>query len=260
MNRALDTDLNPVPLHTNGIVLSTSLADILRARIGDTVQVDVLEGRRPSIEIPVTGVAETLIGSPAFMSLDALNQSLNEPRRVSAVYLTARPDRVRDLQLRAADMPQVAGVSVKRDAETAMQKVMNEGAGATRYVMALAAAIITFGVIYNSARISFAENARDLASLRVMGFTKGEAAFVLLGEMAVVVFIALPLGAVMGYFLSFAISEGFSTDIYQIPNVFSPQGYGAAALVVLVAALASGWIVKRDVDRIDLVSALKVKE
>ncbi len=260
LNRALKSDLEPVELHTNGIVLSTALAKVLNAEIGDTIEVDVLEGRRPNLTVQVTGVAETLLGSPAYLSLEGLNRILEEPGRVSAVYLSADTDRLAALQLYFAKMPRVAGISVKRDAEQAMQKIMNEGAGSTRYVMALIAAVITFGIIYNTARISFAESMRDLASLRVIGFTKGEASYVLLGELAVVVLVALPLGALMGYFLSFAISAGFSTDIYQVPSVFNPSGYGTAVLVVLAASIVSGWIVKRDVDRVDLVEALKIKE
>ncbi|CUH44676.1 ABC transporter permease [Ruegeria atlantica] len=260
LNRALKSDLEPVELHTNGIVLSTALAKVLDAEIDDTIEIAVLEGRRPNLTVQVTGVAETLLGSPAYMSLEGLNRILKEPGRVSAVYLSADSDRLAALQLYFADMPRVAGISVKRDAEQAMQKIMNEGAGSTRYVMALIAAVITFGIIYNTARISFAESMRDLASLRVIGFTKGEASFVLLGELAVVILVALPLGALMGYFLSFAISAGFSTDIYQVPSVFNPSGYGTAVLVVLGASVVSGWIVKRDVDRVNLVDALKIKE
>ena len=94
----------------------------------------------------------------------------------------------------------------------------------------------------------------------MLGFTKGEVAFVLLGELAVVTLIALPLGAVLGYFLSFGIAAGFSTDLYQIPAIFTPESYGVAALAVMAAALASGWPVKRNIDRADLVSALKTRE
>ena len=120
--------------------------------------------------------------------------------------------------------------------------------------------VITFGIVYNSARIAHAERARDLASLRVIGFTKGETAFVLLGELAAVTLIALPVGAVLGYYLSFGIAAGFSTDLYQIPANFDPGSYGFAALVVIGAGLTSGWLVKRDIDRADLVSALKTRE
>jgi putative ABC transport system permease protein len=137
---------------------------------------------------------------------------------------------------------------------------MNQGAGAIRYVMGAIAFIITFGIVYNAARIALAERARDLASLRVMGFSRGEAGFVLLGELAVVTLLALPLGALMGYYMSFGIAAGFSTDLYQIPAIFDPVSYGQGILVVLGAALISGWLVKRDLDRVDLVEALKTRE
>ena len=157
-------------------------------------------------------------------------------------------------------MPTVAGVSLKSQAEAAFQTLMNTGAGAIRYVMGAIAFVITFGIVYNAARIAYAERARDLASLRVIGFTRGEVAFVLLGELAVVTLVALPMGALMGYYLSFGIAAGFSTELYQIPAIFDPASYGFAAGVVLVAAIGSGWLVKRDIDRTDLVSALKTRE
>ena len=158
------------------------------------------------------------------------------------------------------NMPTVAGVSLRSEARAAFKKLMDTGAGAIRYVMAAIAAVITFGIVYNSARIAFAERARDLASLRVIGFTKGEAAFVLLGRTGVITLFALPVGAVLGYYLSLLVSEGFSTDLYQIPAIVVPESYGTAALAVLLAAAVSGWLVKRDLDRIDLVSALKTRE
>jgi putative ABC transport system permease protein len=94
----------------------------------------------------------------------------------------------------------------------------------------------------------------------VIGFTKGETSFVLLAELAVITLCALPLGSLMGYYLSFAISRGFSTDLYQIPTIFVPESLGLAAIAVLGAAVISGWIVKRDINNIDLVSALKIRE
>jgi putative ABC transport system permease protein len=157
-------------------------------------------------------------------------------------------------------MPTVAGVSVKKNVRAAFQKQMDMGAGMMRFVMAVIAGVITFGIVYNAARIAYAERARDLASLRVIGFTKGEAAFVLLGELAVITLVALPVGSLIGYYLSFAIAEGFSSDLYQIPAVFSPESYGAAAIAVIAATIVSGWLVKHDLDRADLVSALKTRE
>ncbi len=260
LNRALDADLKPIALPEHGLILSEALAGKLGIRPGEVLRVDVREGRQPQFEIPVAGTAESLLGAPAYMDIDALNRTLREPRRVSGAYLMI--DEAMDDAIYAAlqNMPTVAGVSPKSDARNAFLDRMNEGAGATRFIMGAIAFIITFGIVYNAARVALAERARDLASLRVIGFTRAEVAFVLLGELGLITVAALPLGAVFGYYLSFAIANGFSTDHYQIPTIFDPASYGRAALVVLGAALVSGWAVKRDLDRMDLVGTLKTRE
>lgn len=260
LSRALDGDLAEIPLQGRGIVLSTALATKLNIRPGDTLLVDVREGRQPVLNIPVTAVAESLLGAPAYMDLNALNRALREPNRVSGAYLSIDQARAREIYTALQDMPTVAGVSLKSQAEIAFQTLMNTGAGAIRYVMGAIAFVITFGIVYNAARIAYAERSRDLASLRVIGFTKGEAAFVLLGELAIVTLVALPFGALLGYYLSFGIAAGFSSELYQVPAIFDPASYGFAAMVVIGAAVTSGWLVKRDIDRTELVSALKTRE
>ncbi len=260
LNRAVDKDLATIVMRQEGVILASALADILDITPGESLTVDVREGRQPVLNIPVIGIAETLLGSPAFMELEALNRALREPNRVSGAYLRVDAAHSEGIYRKLKDMPTVAGVSLKADARLAFQKLMDTGAGAMRYIMAAIAAIITFGVVYNSARIAYAERARDLASLRVIGFTRGETAFVLLGELAVVTLLALPLGSILGYFLSFGIAAGFSTDLYQIPAVFTPESYGMAVLAVVLAAITSGWLVKRDIDRADMIIALKTGE
>ena len=260
LNRAIDKDVTTIFIRQEGVILASALADILDITPGETLTVDVREGRQPVFDIPVIGIAETLLGSPAFMELGALNRALHEPNRVSGAYLRIDAAQSEHIYRLLKDMPTVAGVSLKTDARVAFQKMMDTGAGAMRYIMAAIAAIITFGVIYNAARIAYAERARDLASLRVIGFTKGETAFVLLGELAAVTLLALPLGAILGYFLSFGIAAGFSTDLYQISVVFTPESYGTAVLAVVMAAVMSGRLVKKDIDRADLIIALKTGE
>ena len=260
LSRALDGKKKPIALRKNGIVLSKPIAKILHIAPGDMLTVEVREGRRPTVQIPVSGISETLLGSPTYMDIESLNRILKEPGRVSGAYLSLDKSQSESVYTAIKNMPAVAGISLKQDSLEAFQRLMDTGAGATRYIMVLIAAVITFGIVYNTARIAYAERERDLASLRVIGFTKSEAAFVLLGELAVVTFAALPLGALLGYYLSIAIAEGFSTDIYQIPAEYSPANFGAAGIAVIVAAIASGWLVKRDSDRVDLVSALKSKE
>ena len=260
LGRALDSDLADIPLGGGGIALSTGLATKLDINAGEMLTVEVRTGRQPILQIPVTAVAESLLGSPAYMDLDALNRALREPNRVSGAYLSIDQSHASEIYTALQDMPTVAGVSLKSQAEGALQKQMDRGAGAIRYVMGSIAFVITFGIVYNAARIAYAERSRDLASLRVIGFTKGEAAFVLLGELAIVTLVALPIGSLMGYYLSFGIAAGFSSELYQIPAVFDPASYGFAAMVVIGAAVASGWLVKRNLDRAELVSALKTRE
>lgn len=260
LSRALDRDLREIIPSANGIVLSTALAEILEIRPGEILTVEVREGRQPTLQVPVTAVAESLLGAPAYMNLQALNRVLREPGRVSAAYLSIDHARASEIYGDLRQMPAIAGVSLKSNAERAFETIMNTGAGAVRYVMGWIAFVITFGIVYTASKIAYAERARDLASLRVLGFTRGETAFVLFGELAVVTLAAVLLGALLGYYLSFGIAAAFSSELYQVPAIFDPASYGSAAIVVIVAALASSAMVKRDINRIELVSVLKTSE
>lgn len=260
LNRVVDRQYRPIEMRRDGLIMAQALADILHIKPGESVTVEVREGRRPVLQIPVIGLAQTLLGAPVFMETEALNRALKEPGRVSGAYLTLEPGQAGQVIEAVKDMPAVAGVSQKQNARNALVEMMNEGPGFTRYIMTIVAGIITFGIVYNAARIALAERARDLASLRVMGFTRGETAFVLLGELAIVTLLALPVGVGLGNWLTYLIVEGFSTDIYQIPVVFSPWSQGIAVVAVVLASVVSGWLVKRDVDRTDLIEALKTRD
>lgn len=260
LNRALDDRAQPIPLPETGIVLSRALADILGSQPGGMLTVEVREGRQPVLEIPVAGIADTLLGAPAYMRLDALNRALREPGRVSGAYLTIDAARADAIYAELRDMPTVAGVSLKAQARDALARQMNQGAGMVRYIMSAIAFTITFGIVYNAARIGYAERAHEMAGLRVIGFSRAETAFVLLGELAVVTLVALPLGGGLGYYLSAVIAQGFSTDLYRIPVLYNPESFGTGVIVVVIAALVSGMLVKRTLDRADLVEALKTWE
>ncbi|MBR9842467.1 MAG: ABC transporter permease [Rhodobacteraceae bacterium] len=260
LNRAVRKDMSDITMPAQGIVLARALADTLNIGPGETLRVEVLDGRRPVIEVQVAEVAQTLLGAPAYMRFEGLNRALGEWGRVSAVYLRVDAAEMDALYAALKEMPTVAGVTQREDARAAMQKLMDTGAGAMRYVMAAIAGVITFGIVYNAARIAFGEQSRDLASLRVMGFTRGETSYVLLGELVVVVLLAVPLGIGIGYYLSFLIAAGFSTDLYQIPTGFRAEAFGFAGVAVLLATVISGALVRRDIDKVDLVETLKTRE
>ncbi|WP_323786517.1 FtsX-like permease family protein [Thalassovita sp.] len=260
LNRVIGKDFNQISMRREGLIISESLAGELHVGPGDWIEAEIREGRRPVLRLPVIGTAQTLTGAPAFMEIGALTRALKEPQQVSGAYLTIDEDYTKQIFEQIKRMPWIAGASLKQDVRNALVEIMNTGPGSVRFVMLAVAAVITFGIVYNSARIAFAERARDLASLRVMGFTRSETSFVLLGELAVVTLVAIPLGSVAGYGLTYLMVKGFSTDIYQIPAIYSPQSYGWGMIAVLVSAAVSGWLVKRDLDRIDLVQALKTRE
>lgn len=258
--RVLDTQLRSLSLTGEGLIVSQPLAGLLGLQVGDRVLLDVREGRRAQVEVAVVGIAQTLLGAPAFMNIDSLNRLLNEPGRVSGAFLRIDSTAQAQLYARLKNLPAVAGVTIKASSRRAFKTMMDQGAGAMRYIMLAVAGIITFGIVYNSARIAYAERARDLACLRVVGFTRVETAFVLLGELMIITLLALPLGCALGYGLSQLIALGFSTDLYQIPAAVGARDIGVATVAVLVALVCSGYLVQRDIAGLDLASALKVRE
>lgn len=260
LNRAVDTDLRSIYVRSDGVILSEPLMEKLQLAPGDLVTFEVREGRRPTIDLPVAGVANTMIGLPAYFEIGALNRALGDGPLVSSAYMQIDANKRDEIYRKLKDMPTIAGVAMQKESRDAFQKMIDEGPGTFRYIFTLFSVLIAVGVVYNSARIALAERRRDLASLRVLGFTRGEAAFILLGELAVLTVLALPIGGSLGYLMSSYIAKAFSTELYQIPVVLSWNSYGIATITVLVSAAVSGLLVQRDVNKLDLVRALKTRE
>jgi putative ABC transport system permease protein len=122
------------------------------------------------------------------------------------------------------------------------------------------ASLITIGVSYNAARIALSERAREFASLRILGFTRGEVSLILVGEIMILTVLAQPLGWFLGYLIVLATTQGFDSDLYRIPLVLEPATFAVASLVVLAASLAAVLIVRRRIDRLDLVQVMKTRE
>ncbi len=260
LSRPIDSDLRQIPLPENGLLVSISLAEELDVSIGDVVSLEVLEGRQPVLTVPVAGIAESFVGAPAYMRLDRLNEALDEGPRISGVYLETDKAKLDALYGRIKDMPQVVGVAVHDALRRSFEQLMSETTGTTNAINALFAALIAIGVVYNSARVALSERARELASLRVLGFSRAETSYVLLGEMALLTVLAVPLGLAFGSGLAWYLVQSFSSDLYRIPMVISPATYGYAVSVILGASLATGILVNRDVRRLDLIRALKTRE
>lgn len=260
LRRVIDTDLNPVPIPAEGLVLTERLGERLGVRPGDTIEVEVREGRRRVRRVPVSGFTEQYLGLGTYMEIEALGRLVGGGAAYSGAYLLT--DRRHDAELLRAlqDRPRVAGVlAQERALESYMENAENTLLVFT-FVLSLFAGVIAFGVVYNNARISLSERDRELASLRVLGLTRGEVAFVLLGETGLLALLAIPIGIGLGAVASHAYVGALETDLYKIPAVLTPRTYAIAACVVLGAAAVSAAIVRHRIHRLDLIGVLKTRE
>ena len=260
LSRLVDVRRGVQDVPPGGLVLSAFLAEALGVRPGDTVQVELLQGERRTHAVPVTATIEQYVGAPAFMHIDALRRLVNEGDLVSGAFLDVADTGAAALYRSLKTSPRVASVSIKRAALDNFNRTLDE----TLYVMIffnlLFAGTIAFGVIYNAARVSLSERARELASLRILGFTRREISAILLGELGVVTVAAIPPGFVLGYLFSVLLSRAFATELFRLPVVISSRTYAFAALGTLGAALVSALAVRRRLDRLDLIAVLKARE
>jgi len=260
LRRLLDRYERETPIPPSGLVLSKGLGDILGLILGDTVLVEVLEGTRPSRLLVVTGLVDDLIGVSALMDAGALSRLLGEEKAMSGAYLSVDPVQAAALYVQLKQMPAVASVSVRETDLANFEKTLAESSRISSRVLVIFAIVIAVGMVYNGSRIALSERARELASLRVLGFTRREVSTMLLGEQAILTVIAIPVGLVLGFGLYALIAVVFSSELFRMPLVISNATYVFAVLVMVVAAVLSAAVVRRRVDRLDLVAVLKTRE
>lgn len=256
----LDMDLRPVELPPSGIVLTDYLGGILGVGPGDMLTIEVLEGNKPVRQVPVAGLVKQYIGLMGYMDLAALNRLMREGSTVSGAYLAADMLYQKEIYRKLVEMPRVAGTVVRKDEIRNFYETQAEAMLFFTFVALVLAGIIAFGVVYNSARISLAERSHELASLRVLGYTRGEISYILLGELGLLTLAAIPLGFLIGRGLCSYIAQALESDLFRIPVATEPSTYALAAAVVLVSASVSGLIVRHRLDHLDLVAVLKTKE
>lgn len=260
LHRIVDAELRVVAPPRDGLLVSPKLAEVLAAAPGDVLTVEVLEGERQVLRLPVAAIVEEYLGTPAYMDLAALNRALGEGVRVSGAYLLVDAAAKPALFARLKETPGVATVSIKSATLESFRRTMAESMEIMLIFYIGFGAVIALGVLYNSARIALSERARELATLRVLGFTRFEVSYILLGELTLLTVAALPLGCVLGYGWAWSIVQAFENDMFIIPLVIDRATYGIAALTVLASALLAGWLVRRRIDALDMVAVLKTRE
>jgi putative ABC transport system permease protein len=260
LRRIVDQNHGALPVPPSGVVLNSKLAEILRVGVGDTLDVRVLEGRRPERSVAVVATVEEMFGISAYMDYDALHALLREPPTVSGAYLSVDAASVAGLNETLKRLPAVAAVYSPAVLRETFEQQLAENLMISITFLLVLASILAIGVIYNGARIALAERGRELASLRVLGFTRHEVAVLLLGEQASITALAIPLGWVIGFGFGIVILGTMDMERYRIPLVISANTYLFSALVTIAAATLAGLAVRRRLNRLDLIEVLKTRE
>jgi putative ABC transport system permease protein len=260
LRRLVDSQLKSVDLPHEGLLLTTKLADLLGVSPGDMVQVEVLEGERPIRQVQVAGLIDELIGLSAYMDIGALNRLMREGETISGSFLAVDSLAAPRLYSLLKRTPAVAGTSVREAMLASFRETIQQSLAISTSALIIFACVIAFGVVYNSARISLSERGHELASLRVLGFTRQEISVILLGEQAILTLVAIPLGLALGLGISFLLARLMTSELYRIPVVISRASFGFAFTVVAIAALLSGLLVLARLYRLDLIAVLKARE
>ena len=260
LRRLLDKKLQVVDLPPNGVVLSAKLAEILGVSVDDGLTVEVLEGERPTRTVPVAGLVDDLVGLSAYMDIHALNRLMREGQTLSGAYLTIDSNYTDQLYKQLKQTPAVAIVALRQATINQFQQTIVAAQEIFNTALIAFACIITFGLVYNSAQIALSERSRELATLRIIGFTKTEIAFILLGEQAILTLIAIPIGFVVGFGLAAFASQAFNLELYRLPLIVTQANYAFAFFVTVIASFFSGWIIHRLLNHLDLIAVLKTRE
>ncbi len=251
-------EITPPP--EGGIIVSAKLAEVLGAHIGDELIVEALEGRRPTRAVPLVALADDFTGIAAYMERTAINRFLGEGDVVNGASITLDAARRAEFLRELKGIPRVSSVAVKETMRKSFRETTAQSMGLIQTIYLTFAVIVAFGVIYNNARISLAERARELATLRVIGLTQREVGAIVVIELVLLSVIALPIGLVLGTGLATGIISSVNTETVRLPIVFTSYTYTFAAIVVLLASAFSALVVLRKLKQLDLIGALKAPE
>lgn len=259
LTQIVDSDggLHKAPLE--GLLVSEVLLDVFDTRVGERLRVRVREGERPELELPIVGSLQDMLGLNVYMDSAALHRVLGEAESVGVAYLQVDPRQRAEVLQALRDRPEIAGVTEQERVLSRFQAQTADQMNSTTWIMTLFAVVIAAGVVYNNARLSLSIRGRDLASLRVLGFYRGEIATLLLGELALQVFLALPLGMWLGTVLAQAMMATADPEQYRFPVIISLKTYVFAGGVTLAAAVVSALLVRRKLDHLDLTAVLKTR-
>lgn len=260
LNRPMDANSYPLPIPSDGLLISKKLAEVLGVKPGDRLYTEIQEGRRPRFELPIVGLISDYSGLAAYMEIGALRRLMKEGDSINGAYVAVDPALWRTFLKELKETPRIATVSINAAVQQTFRKTVAESISLMRNIYFIFSVIVSCGVVYNSARIALSERSRDLATLRVIGFSNREVSAVLIGELALLTLVALPIGFLIGGQLAHLIVSSASTETVRIPLILSYKSYAMAAGIVVASAGFSFYVVSRRLRNLDLLSVLKARD
>ena len=257
LRRVIDQQLSAVSMPSKGLILNDKLAKILHLNVGDFVSVEVLEGQRKTLRIPVNNITDEFIGLGAFMNIHELNKLMNQEARITGVSLAIDSNQASQLYSEVKKIPAIIGLNITSVIRVIFEELMAENLLMMMSINILFASFISFGVIYNTARIALSERGRELASLRVLGLTRKEVAYILFGELGIITLLSIPLGLFLGTIMAQGMISSFETELFRVPFYINNSTYAYSSIVILLSTIFSFYLVWLQVNQIDLVSAQK---
>lgn len=260
LSRVVDAEDRVIDVPPGGLMLSQRLAEALEVQTGDLLEVEFLSGRRDIYDLPVAGTIIQYFGLGASMDADTLAALFRRGPRVSVANVTLDAARADDFHAALKDIPNLAGSIMMTKNRRSFEDTIEENVLIMTTVYGILGILITVGVTYNGARVQLSERARELASLRILGFTRWEVSYILIGETMLLAIAAQPIGWLIGFNIARLMTNSFSSDLYSVPLVVEPATFTYASLIVLASALISVLLVRRRLDRLDLVAVMKTRE
>ena len=260
LTRMFDVEGRALDLPPTGLLVSKKLADLLGARVGDRLLVQFLEGPQPRHELVLHGLIGDYHGLNAVMNINAVRQLMLERETINGAHLKIDPLVWSDFLESVKAAPRIATLGIKSAMKESFRRLTGESLRLIQRIYFIFAILLAFGVVYTSSRIAFSERSRDLATLRITGFTHGEVANVLIAEHALLLAIALPIGLLVGGQFADLTIQAASTESARLPLVLSAETYSTACFVVLISAGISLAIVSKGIRNLDLLAVLRTSE
>ncbi|MCC5015065.1 MULTISPECIES: ABC transporter permease [unclassified Legionella] len=256
----LDKSLNRMNIPKHALLISEGLAERLHLAIGDKLEVELLEGNKAKTQLKVQGIINDYVGMFAYMEIEALNHLLNEDRLINTAAITVDTKNIKNLYKKVKEIPKIGTITFKTSIIKTFEETFAKHILVFTTILAGFAIIIAVSVVYNNASITLAERARELTTLQVLGFTQGEVSTLLILNHLFEMVLAIPLGLITGYLLSWSILQLMQTDWFKIPFVIELKTYIISIMVIFFASLISFYIIQRKASHLNLTSVLKVTD